>query len=46
VCETALYLVARLTWSLAETLGMRLPHPLRFPAGKSYALIAEDAQRR
>ncbi|EWM24299.1 hypothetical protein Naga_100047g10 [Nannochloropsis gaditana] len=46
VCETALYLVARVTWSLAETLGMRLPHPLRFPAGKSYALIAEDAQRR
>ena len=44
VCEAALYLVARLTWSLAYTFGVKLPHPLRFPAGKPYALIAEDGK--
>jgi hypothetical protein len=46
VCEAALYLVARLTWSLANTFGVELPHPLRFPAGKPYALVMEDGKGR
>ncbi len=46
VCEAALYLVARLTWSLANTCHVTLPHPLFFPAGKPYAVIAEDVHRR
>lgn len=46
VCEAALYLVARVTWSLANTLGVELPHPLRFPAGKPYALVMEDGKGR
>jgi hypothetical protein len=46
VLEAALYLVARLTGLLADTLQVVLPHPISFPASKSHALIAEDAQRR